>query len=124
MVLGAGAAPAFLMKSSMKPSLLCQRRRSDGSVTRAQTAGSRGRKVPFDHREGGDALNHIPRRPACPRPRLIEIAKPALRFAYVLDRLGVLDEALRIRIDPHGPHASVGIERIGVRAGTSWRYRS
>ena len=34
----------------------------------------------------------------------------------MLDRLGVLDEALRSGIDPHGPNAGVGIERIGVWA--------
>ena len=34
----------------------------------------------------------------------------------MLDRLGVLDEALRFRVDPHRPHAGVGIERIGARA--------
>ncbi len=34
----------------------------------------------------------------------------------MFDRLDVLDEALHIRVDPHGPHAGVGIERIGVRA--------
>ena len=28
----------------------------------------------------------------------------------------MLDEALRLRIDPHRPHAGVGIERVGVRA--------
>jgi hypothetical protein len=34
----------------------------------------------------------------------------------MLDRLGVLDETLRSRIDTHRLHASVGIERIGARA--------
>ena len=34
----------------------------------------------------------------------------------MLDRLGVLEEALRRGVDPHRPHAGVGIERIGVRA--------
>jgi hypothetical protein len=34
----------------------------------------------------------------------------------MLDRLGVLDEALRSRIDTHRLHASVGIESIGARA--------
>ena len=33
----------------------------------------------------------------------------------MLDRLGVLDETLRRGIDPHRPHAGVGIERIGAR---------
>ncbi len=34
----------------------------------------------------------------------------------MLDGLGMLDEALRLRIDPDGPHAGVGIERVGVCA--------
>ena len=46
----------------------------------------------------------------------MEVAHPALRLADVFDGLGVLDEALCSGIDPHGPNAGVGIERIGVRA--------
>ena len=36
----------------------------------------------------------------------------------MLDRLRVLDEALRLRVDPHGAQTGVGIERIGVGAET------
>jgi hypothetical protein len=74
------------------------------------------RKVGLKHPDRVGALNNRARALAFPRPRLLEVAHPALRLADMLDRLGVLDEALRSRIDTHRLYASVGIERIGARA--------
>jgi hypothetical protein len=65
---------------------------------------------------GARALNQVARRLGFPRPRLLEVAHPALRFADMLDGLGMLEETLRCGIDPHRLHAGVGIERIGVGA--------
>src|SRR6516225_8921470 len=47
---------------------------------------------------------------------MLEVADPAGRLSDMLDRLGMLDEALRLRVDPHRAQAGVGIERVGVRA--------
>ena len=62
------------------------------------------------------ALDHAPPGLIFAQPRLLEVADPALRFADMLDRLGVLDEALRRRIDRHRPDAGVGIEGVGMPA--------
>ena len=57
---------------------------------------------------GVGALNQVARRLGFPRPRLLEVAHPALRFANMLDRLGTLEVTLRRGIDPHRLHAGVG----------------
>src|SRR5215472_7048268 len=76
----------------------------------------RGGEIALDRREGVGALDNRPSGLIFPRPRLFEIANPTPRFADDVDRLNMLDKALRDRINSHHPHAGVGIERIGARA--------
>ena len=49
-------------------------------------------------------------------PCRFEVAHPARHLADDVDRLPVLDQALRRRIDAHGPDAGVGVQRVGVAA--------
>src|SRR5208337_465903 len=49
-------------------------------------------------------------------PCLVKIANPALNLADDVNRLSVLDEALRVRVDAHRLDAGIGIKRISVAA--------
>src|SRR4051812_31594706 len=49
-------------------------------------------------------------------PCRFEVAHPARHLADDVDRLPVLDQALRRRIDADGPDAGVGIQRVCVAA--------
>ena len=73
-------------------------------------------EIPLYEHIGAGARNQGARRLGFPRPRFFQVAHPALRFANMLDRLGMLEVTLRRGIDPHRLHAGVGKERISMRA--------
>ena len=113
-VLRAGAAPALdRVFDHAVASLPAGAISRHGDEVPNRRAGRR--KVGLDHPDCVGALDHAPPGLIFARPRLLEVADPALRFADMLDGLGMFDETLRLRIDPDGPHAGVGIERVGVR---------
>src|SRR5271165_2685753 len=101
---------------STTPSLLCQRGRCVGRVTSSQTA-DRGAANSASITAKAASRSTTVRAvsfscaQACSRPRTQAFVSP-----MTVDRLEMLDEALRRRINPHRLHAGVGIERIGVSA--------
>jgi hypothetical protein len=55
-------------------------------------------------------------------PCSFEVAHRARHFADDVDRLPVLDQSLRRRIDAHRPDAGVGIQSVGAAAeALVWR---
>ena len=77
---------------------------------------ARGGDVELDHGCRGLAGHFVHLPVVFLLPCLFEVAHPALHLADDVDRLPVLDQALRRRIDAHGPDAGVGIQRVGVAA--------
>ena len=106
-VLGAGATtPLRIVLDDAVASLPARvmRRRCDEVP---QSLPWRG-EIPLYQHIGVRALNKVARRLGFSRPRLLEVAYPALRFADMLDRLRVLLKALRRGVDPHRSQAGVG----------------